>query len=171
LEKEWLSKDDYMAELVQKYADTVLRIALTYLKNIADAQDVCQDVYVKIFKYDNGFNDMEHEKAWIIRVTINTCKDVLRNPWRWRYLPINEAISYIQHEDNKEVVAVVLELARKYRMVIYLYYFENFSTAEIGKMLKINENTVRTQLKRARKLLQTKMIGGCEDEKIYRWNE
>jgi RNA polymerase sigma factor (sigma-70 family) len=91
---------------------------------------------------------------------------VLRNPWRWHFIPIVEEITYIQNQENKEIVSYVMKLARKYRIVIYLYYFESYSTAEIGGLLKIIENTVRTQLKRARMLLKTKLKGRYEDETI-----
>lgn len=164
VENELPSKDDYISELVHKYSDMVLRIALTYLKNTADAQDVCQDVYIKIFKQSKIFNDSEHEKSWIIRVTINTCKDAMRSRWRKRFSPLNEAFLLIKDEENKDVVSLVFELPKKYRIAIYLYYFENYSTSEIANLLDKKENTVRTQLKRARELLKTKMLGGFDYE-------
>lgn len=156
--------DNYISYIVNKYSDMVLRLALTYLKNISDAQDVCQNVFIKIFEQNKTFVDSEHEKAWIIRVTINSCKDILKSPWKKRFLSINEAILPIKDKENNEVVSKVLELPIKYRSIIYLYYFENYSTQEIAKLLNRNDATVRTQLNRARKLLKNKMIGGFEDE-------
>lgn len=159
-----LLRDDYISELVNKYSDMVLRLALTYLKNIYDAQDVCQNVFIKILKRNNTFVDSEHEKAWIIRVTINESKDFMRSPWKKRFCNMDDTILPIKDKGNKEVVSLVLELPVKYRSVIYLHYFENYSTSEIAKLLNRNESTVRTQIKRARELLKTKMIGGFEDE-------
>lgn len=156
--------DNYISYIVNKYSDMVLRLALTYLKNISDAQDVCQNVFIKIFEQNKTFVDSEHEKAWIIRVTINSCKDILKSPWKKRFSSINEAILPIKDKENNEVVSKVLELPIKYRSIIYLYYFENYSTQEIAKLLNRNDATVRTQLNRARKLLKNKMIGGFEDE-------
>lgn len=158
------NKDDYISKLVEKYSDIILRLALTYLKNISDAQDVCQNVFIKIFGKSKTFVDSEHEKAWIIRVTINECKDVMRSQWKKRFLPIDEIVLPIKDNENRKVVSLVLELPVKYRSVIYLYYFENYSTTEIAKLLHRNNSTVRTQLKRARGLLKTKMIGGFENE-------
>lgn len=160
-----LNKENYINKLVEDYTDMVLRIALTYLKNIYDAQDICQEVFIRIFQQDKTFLDSEHEKAWIIRVTINACKDAMKSQWKKRFFPSNEIVLPIKDNENKEVVSFVLELPLKYRSVIYLYYFENYSTAEIAKLLNRNEATVRTQLKRARDILKTKIIGGFEDEK------
>lgn len=161
---EILNIEHYISELVDKYSDMVLRLALTYLKNIYDAQDVCQEVFIKIFQQEKTFLDPEHEKAWIVRVTINTCKDVMKSQWKRRFLPSEEIVLPITDDENKEVVSFVLELPLKYRSVIYLHYFENYSTAEIAKLLNRNEATVRTQLKRARDILKTKITGGFEDE-------
>lgn len=156
--------DEYLTQLVQRYADMIMRIAFTYLKNNADAQDVCQEVFIKVVKLQKTFELAEHEKAWIIRVTINACKDMLRSPWKRFFSPIRDASIPIQHSDNREVVARVLELDQKYRIVIYLYYFEDYSTAEIAQLLNKNEGTVRTQLKRAREMLKGSMIGGVANE-------
>lgn len=160
MEIELLRTDDYISKLVQKYSDMVLRLALTYLKNIFDAQDVCQNVFIKIFEQSKTFVDSEHEKAWIIRVTINASKDLMRSQWKKRFFSIDEVVLPIKDKENKEAVSLVLELPVKYRSVIYLHYFENYSTSEIAKLLSRNEATIRTQLKRARELLKTKMIGG-----------
>ena len=161
---ESLCLDDNISELVQKYSDMVLRLALTYLKDISDAQDVCQIVFLKIFEQNKTFVDSDHEKAWIIRVTINACKDVLRSQWRKIFLPIEDVALPIIDKENREVVSFVLELPQKYRSVIYLHYFENYNTSEIAQLLNRNEATIRTQLKRARELLKTKIIGGFENE-------
>ncbi|WP_141505258.1 sigma-70 family RNA polymerase sigma factor [Paenibacillus luteus] len=157
------SNDDLTA-LVHRHADLMMRVAYTYLKNTADAQDVCQDVFIKLAKRSVVFSQAEHEKAWVIRVTINVCKDLLRSPWKKLFSPISESVRSIQNTSNQEVVACVLDLPAKYRIVIYLYYYEGYSTAEIAGLLKRNENTVRTQLKRARELLKACMIGGFVNE-------
>ncbi|MEV5029540.1 sigma-70 family RNA polymerase sigma factor [Paenibacillus sp. LPE1-1-1.1] len=149
---------------MNKYADMVLRLALTHLGNLADAQDVCQEVFIKLFKHQRPFNDAEHEKAWIIRVTINTCKDVIGSPWKKWFSPVEEITLPIEHTENMEVVSFVLKLPRKYRMVIYLYYYEGYKTAEIAELLNLKENTVRTQLKRAKELLKEKIMGGFDDD-------
>lgn len=164
MDEELLNSEDYISGLVYKYSDMVLRVALTYVKNISDAQDVCQNVFIKIFKQNKTFNDSEHEKAWIIRVTINESKDIMKSAWKKRFFSSDEIILPINNEENKEVVSMVLKLPLKYRSIIYLYYFENYSTCEIAELLNRNEATVRTQLKRARELLKSEMIGGYYNE-------
>ena len=150
MESNEMGTNEYLEILVNKYADMVLRLALTHLGNLADAQDVCQEVYIKLFKHQRPFNDAEHEKAWIIRVTINTCKDVIRSPWKKWFSPVEEIPLPIEHTESMKVVFFVLKLPRKYRMVIYLYYYESYKTAEIAEILNLKESTVRTHLKRAK---------------------
>lgn len=99
----------------------IMRIAFTYLKQHSDAQDVCQDVFVKFFKHAKIFEDAEHEKAWIIRITINTCKDILRSFWKKRFTPVEQVIQPITDPQDHEIVSMVLELPKKYRIVMYLY--------------------------------------------------
>lgn len=162
--KEISSRNDHLTMLVNKYCDMVLRLALTNLGNLADAQDVCQEVYIKLFMYQRPFNDAEHEKAWIIRVTINTCKDVIRSPWRKLFSSHKEVPLPNTHKESMQVVTFVLELPRKYRMVIHLYYYEGYKTSEISELLNLKESTVRTRLKRARGLLKEKIMGGFDDD-------
>jgi RNA polymerase sigma-70 factor (ECF subfamily) len=159
-----INRNEYLAILVNKYADKVLRLALSHLGNLADAQDVCQEVYIKIFKHQRHFNDAEHEKAWIIRVTINTCKDVIRSPWKKWFSPLTEVPLPNNDTASMEVVSIVLTLPRKYRTVIHLYYYEGYKTAEIAELLDIKESTIRTQLKRAKELLKAKITGGFDDD-------
>ncbi|MBO2942921.1 sigma-70 family RNA polymerase sigma factor [Paenibacillus sp. F411] len=159
-----LDKHEYITSIVNKYADMILRLALAHLGNLADAQDVCQEVYIKFFKHQRSFNDTEHEKAWIIRVTINACKDVIRSPWKKWFSPSEEVPLPNNHTENMEVVSLILMLPRKYRIVIHLYYYEGYKTAEIAELLNIKESTIRTQLKRAKELLKMKITGGFDDD-------
>jgi RNA polymerase sigma factor (sigma-70 family) len=164
LESNEIGKNEHLAILVSKYADMVLRLALTHLGNLADAQDVCQEVYIKLFKQQRPFNDAEHEKAWIIRVTINTCKDLIRSPWKKWFSHLDEVPLPNNNTESMEVVSFVLTLPRKYRMVIHLYYYEGYKTAEIAELLNRNEGTIRTQLKRAKELLKVKMMGDLDND-------
>lgn len=164
MESNEMGTNEHLEILVNKYADMVLRLALTHLGNLADAQDVCQEVCIKLFKHQRLFNDAEHEKAWIIRVTINTCKNVINSPWKKWFSPVEKIPLPTEHTESMEVVSFVLKLSRKYRMVIYLYYYEGYKTAEIAELLNLKENTVRTQLKRAKKLLKEKIMGGFDDD-------
>ncbi|WP_342439870.1 sigma-70 family RNA polymerase sigma factor [Paenibacillus sp. FSL L8-0436] len=163
MEKQLPCTEKYITEMVRKHSDMVLRLALAYVRNMADAQDICQDVFIRLFQHHPEFADQDHERAWMIRVTINRCKDMLRSPWK-RYISALERPELpIPVAEEREVVSAVLKLPVKYRIVIHLYYFENYSTAEIAAMLQYKEGTVRTQLKRARERLKA-VMGGMEDE-------
>ena len=149
---------------VHEYADRILRLAFIRLGIAADAQDVCQEVLIRLFNYRNTFNDAEHEKAWIIRVTLNACRDVRRSRWKKRFLQFAEVPRPEAPVPDSEILSQVLALPPKYRIVIHLHYYEGYRTAEIAELLDLNENTVRTRLKRGREHLKTYLTGGIDDE-------
>jgi RNA polymerase sigma-70 factor (ECF subfamily) len=145
---------------IEKYADPVRRICFVYLKNYHDTEDVFQDVFLKYVLHDAEFQSDDHEKAWIIRVAINACKDTLRSFFRKKVTSIEELITEPSFVDDKrEVLDAVLRLPPKYKDVIYLFYFEGYSVLEIATMLKKNENTIYTWLSRARTQLRTSLGG------------
>ncbi|NLL63345.1 MAG: sigma-70 family RNA polymerase sigma factor [Ruminococcaceae bacterium] len=146
---------------VYLYADTVRRICMVYLKNYADTEDIFQTVFMKYLLSSAVFENDEHEKAWFIRVTINACKDLLKDFFRKNTVPLDEIIpiSTEMSEDNREVLEAVLKLPAKYKEVVYLHYYEGYSCVEIGKMLNKNVNTIYTLLNRAREMLREKLGG------------
>lgn len=146
---------------IEKYADTVKRICILHLKNTSDAEDIFQDVFLKYALSQIVFENDSHEKAWIIRVTVNACKDLLKSFFRSKTVSIDELISLPapQKEDNSHVFQAVLSLPKKYKDVIYLHYYEGYNANEIGKILDKNENTVYSLLSRGRKILQEKLGG------------
>ncbi|MCL1903637.1 MAG: RNA polymerase sigma factor [Oscillospiraceae bacterium] len=150
---------DILTESVIAYRDTVLRVALGYMKNIHDAEDIAQNVFMKLYNCEKSFPSKEAEKAWLIRVTINEAKNVLGSAWFRNRGNMNErdegliAPGYM-NPDDLNVYDYVKTLNPKYRTVIYLYYYEGYSTKEISSILKISQSTVTTQLKRARKQLK-----------------
>ena len=163
-------------EAMRKYANMVMRVALNYCRNKYDAEDITQNVFCKLVKIasdtkskSNGvleFNDEEHLKRWLIRVTINECHTLFVTPWHKRtsYLEdenIQEKV--YRQEEKSELYEVVMSLPRKYRMVIYLYYYEEYSTKEIGEILDIKEATVRAQLMRGREKIKRKL----KEDELY----
>ena len=121
-----------------------------------------QTVFLKYVLHSGAFENEEHEKAWIIRVTINACRDLLRNFFRSRTSSLEDWQEKAgeEKEDYSEVVEAVQSLPPKYRDVVYLYYYEEYDAAEIGRILHKNVNTVYTLLARARKMLKTRLTGG-----------
>lgn len=156
-------KKQMVSNALDEYCDTVFRVALIHLKSYADAEDAVQEVFLKLYHTDTTFNDTEHVKAWLLRVTINYCNSILRSSWHRRVFAADEVLTSVEDEYKRGIVSSVLELPVKYRDVIYLYYYEGYSTAEISALMKVKEPTVRTRLVRGRALLKTQ-LGGIEDE-------
>lgn len=148
---------------IELYADTVRRICLIHLKNHADTEDIFQNVFLKYLLSSTPFENEEHEKAWFIRVTINSCKDLLKSFFRNHTVSIEELTDQPASltSDNTEVLEAVLSLPAKYRDVVYLHYYEGYTAIEIGRILKKNTNTIYTLLTRSKKLLKEK-LGGDE---------
>lgn len=150
---------------VEKYADMIRRICMLHLKNYEDTQDIFQNVFLKYALSSVAFEGEEHEKAWLIRVATNACKDLLRDFFRKNTVPLERISEYGEEEktENWEVLEAVLSLPSKYKNVVYLHYYEGYTAGEISKILGKNVNTVYTYLNRARKLLAEK-LGGDRSE-------
>lgn len=144
--------------VVEAYSDMLLRVALHYTKNQSDAEDAVQTVFLKLLKIAPTFASEEHEKAWLIRVTANQCKDLLRSAWK-RKTGALEDVHAAPQEKGFEVLSVVRELPEKYRDTVYLYYYEGYSTAEIAGMLGVAPGTIESRLHRARARLRGLMEG------------
>lgn len=146
--------------IVEEYADTITRICYSYGKNYDDTQDIMQNVFLKLMRANPKFDSKEHEKAWIIRVTINECKDFLKNIFR-RHASLEEIqeIPIEEEEDLSYIREAVLKLPDKYKSVIYLFYYEGYTAVEIAGILQKKENTIYTWMNRARQMLK-EMVGG-----------
>ncbi|MCR4795258.1 MULTISPECIES: RNA polymerase sigma factor [Ruminococcus] len=146
-----------MAELYDKYKNTVYRMAFAYCKNKADAEDIMQEAFIRLFTADVIFEDESKEKSWLLKVTVNKCMDMFRS-LRYKYLlnsvPLEEANLTYETPEESEVYHAVMSLSTKYRLVIHLYYYEDYSIKEIGQITGKNESAVQTQLYRARKKLK-----------------
>ena len=142
--------------VIDQYADTVKRFCMLHLHNAADTEDIFQTVFLKYLHYDGEFENAEHEKAWFIRVTVNACKDLQRSFFRSRTVALDciEEQTSIMHEDHREVLEAVLQLPLKYRKVIYLHFYEDYTIPQIADILGKNQNTVYTHLNRAKALLR-----------------
>jgi RNA polymerase sigma-70 factor (ECF subfamily) len=143
-----------LSESVITYRDTVYRVALGYVRNSHDADDVTQNVFMKLYRHDKGFVSNEAEKAWLIRVTINESKDLLKSVWNRNRGELDDSLVAPVYDDSG-IYDYVARLKPKYRTVIYLHYYEGYSTKEISSLLKIPQSTVTTHLNRARKQLKT----------------
>lgn len=159
-----MRSEEEAARAIERYGDMVRRLCLVHLKNPADTEDIFQNVFLKYVLSPVVFESPEHEKAWLIRVTINACKDLVKSFFRSRTVPLEELLDQPAplSEEHKEVLEAVLALPPKYRDAVYLHYYEGYTAAEIGKLLGKNTNTVYTLLTRAREQLR-KTLGGDRD--------
>ena len=168
-----MNNKEKLESLIELYGNDVLRIATLYMQNPSTAEDIFQDVFIKVSKYLSSFHGKSSEKTWIIKITINTCKDYLKSAWRKKVVSIenfNDTIenasfdeNIIDSENASMVLNEILLLPTKYKDVLILYYYKDFSTVEISSVLNIPEATVRTRMKRAREMLKEKLKIILED--------
>lgn len=151
---------------MEKYGDMVYRIAVNQMKSRTDADDIFQEVFIKWMQHRNQMKNPEHEKAWLIRVTLNQCKSALASTWNkkkaeWSEEVENTMVYEDKIEEESELDQVLEKLPERYRAVIHLFYYEELSILEISNVLQEKESTVRTRLTRARRKLKS-MLKGVE---------
>ena len=161
--------------LMRQYGTLVMRQAYFYLKDRHKAEDVCQEVFLRMYKKQPQLPDEQSEKAYLLRVTINLCKDVLKSAWHRKVSPMIEGYDAphpqggpeadaVQNEEKQLLYRSVLELPDIYKDVVLLFYYHDLPTGQIAKILGIPEVTVRTRLMRARNRLETALKGRIKDE-------
>ncbi|MGY4795569.1 RNA polymerase sigma factor [Lysinibacillus fusiformis] len=148
-------------EIVQTYSDTLIRIAVQQTKNMAEAEDIVQEVYLTLMRQKKPFSHEAHLKAWLIKVTFNKCKDYFKSSRVKKTVPITEEMTFIAKEEQM-VLTEIFELPPEERVIVYLHYYEGYTTAEIAHLLEINVNTVGSKLRRARMKLKTILEEGSK---------
>lgn len=147
----------YFREIFNKYSRLVYSVAYSYMKNSADANDVMQEAFLKYYSSMDALSDEPHIKPWLITVTANICKNNLRSSWFTRTVLTEDCAELTYDQDfgeESDLFRAVMKLPEKERIPIHLFYYEGCSTAEISKMLKIKESTIRVRMMRARKKLR-----------------
>ena len=140
------------------YGKAVYRLAMVYLGRHADAEDVTQEVFVRLLSRAPAFSDGEHEKRWLLRVTANLCRDQLRGFWRRRVTGLEDTLPAAPPQE-REALAAVMALPERYKLPIHLHYYEGYSVAEVGEILKLGQSAVKMRLKRGRELLKMELEG------------
>ena len=147
--------DEQFEQAARTYGDMVYRVACHALKNRADAEDIMQTVLLRLYEHKGEFAGEAHLKHWLLRVAVNESRKVLRTPWRRRSVPLEEWDGPApEREEAGEVLRGVMALEAKYRLVVYLYYFEGCSVRETAEALGTKQSTVQTRLQRAREKLR-----------------
>lgn len=149
---------------IEQYSDMILRLCTVYLKNSTDAEDILQTVFLKYALCEKAFESAEHEKAWLIRVTVNACKDWVKSFFHSRTISLEELRDYAPEATGQQyaVMEAMWSLPKQYRDVIYLHYYEGYTAPEIAGILKRNPNTVYTHLQKGKELLR-EALGGVRN--------
>ncbi len=160
--------DEAFAQAARTYGDTVYRVAYHALNNPADAEDVAQTVLLRLYEHKKEFESEEHMKHWLLRVAVNESRRQLRSFWRRTSVPLEEWRETAAPEDpaKAEVLEAVMALEPKYRLAVYLYYYEGLSVAEAAAAMRANPSTVQTWLLRARERLR-KSLTEEKEESVY----
>ena len=154
------TEEDYI-NVVEKFSNMIYRIAYQNVLNVSDAEDIVQDVFIKLLKHrDKNFENKEHLKAWLIKVVINQCRDYQRLFARRKEVSMDN-IPYGLEENEFLLLVEISRLPVDEKNIIFLYYYEGYKIKEISKILNKNQNTVNSKLIRARKKLKTLI---CEED-------
>lgn len=148
--------DEDIEETINTYADSLYRICITMLKNPADAEDVVQETFIKYYQTEKQFDSPEHKKAWLITVTVNQCKNIISFFKRHPKESIDDSQKYIissEINEDSDILDALLKLNKKYRIVLTLYYVEEYKVREIVQILGLHESTVKRRLQTGRKHL------------------
>lgn len=147
---------EHVVELYDRHSDALYRLCYFYTGNGPDAADAMQNTLVKLMEYEGEFDSAYHEKCWLMKVAANECRDILKHWWR-RTVPYEtlgefEAQKQVYAEDS--ILSEVMKLPAKYRVVLYMHYYEGYSLVELSRLMKTNESTLRSRLMRGRKMLR-----------------
>ncbi|MBR3342913.1 MAG: RNA polymerase sigma factor [Solobacterium sp.] len=165
--KETLRRTDKeITEIYMRNRQTVYRVCYAYMKNPADTEDAVQDTFVQMIRKGPVFENEEHEKAWLIRTAENVCRNVLRYWWR-RHEDIDDHydLQSPDHSEADSLMQTVMALPDKYKTVVYLYYYEGYSSAEIAGMLGRPQSTIRNYMTEARRLLKERSGDDFDEER------
>lgn len=149
-----LTEREY-TEAAERYLDMIYRIALNWFRHPADAEDASQNVMLRLWRTETDFSGEEHLKRWLVKVTVNECKRISLHPWRTRRASLEECAGpVIDDREKRELYEAVMDLPGKYRVPLYLYYYEGYAVSEVGELLGLKSSTVQTRLARGREKLK-----------------
>ncbi len=151
--------EQQFTDAAQRYLDMVYRVALNWFRNPADAEDAAQNAMLRLWQTDTDFRgEDDYLRHWLVRVTLNECKRLSGHPWRKRTVSLEECPEPVFSDPARQTLfQEVMELPAKYRVPLYLYYYEGYRVDEVGKLLGLKPSTVQTRLARARAKLKTQL--------------
>lgn len=152
--------------LAEQYRDRLFAAAFQVCGNAADAEDAAQEALLRYHLSDKEFENQEHIRAWLLRVAVNWAKNISRSFWRRNTLPLEEYMETLTFDcqESREIFREVMALPEKYRLVIHLYYYEDYSVQEIGRILGISVSNVKVRLSRGRQMLKATLQEVWDDD-------
>ena len=158
--------NDEYTRIFNLFKNDVYRLAFSYTKNYFETEDIVQSVFIKLYKNFYKFEDDVSIKKWLTRVTINECKTLFLSSWKRKMFPITDKEEKIAIDQQKEsnLIDSLFQLPKKYRIVLFLFYYEDYKIKEIAEILNIKESTIKTRLNRGRSLLKDILKGGIQNE-------
>ncbi len=153
-------------ELFEKYQNNLYAVAFNVCKNAEDAEDVVQDTFIQYYSFKKQFDNEQHIRAWLIRVAINKAKNMNRTFWRKNKMSLEDYMETLTFEtpESSELFEAAISLPEKYRIVVHLFYYEDYTVHEIAEILKLSESNVKVRLSRARSLLREKLQEEWEND-------
>lgn len=157
--------EDY-TRIFNLFKNDVYRLAFSYTKNYFDSDDIVQSVFIKLYNNFDKFEDDIGIKKWLTKVTINECKTLFLSAWKRKIFPITdkEENMAIDIKKDSSLIDSFFQLPKKYRIVLFLFYYEDYKIKEIAEMLKVKEATIKTRISRGRSLLKNVLKGGIQNE-------
>ena len=151
-------KEQEFTKVYEEFVDDIFRLCYSFMKNQMDAEDAVQETFLKYFHSDKKFENVEHQKAWLIVTASNHCKDLLKQRWR-KAKDLDDYKDIVGEEKVMvdEMMELVMKLPEKYKTAVYLYYYEGYDSREIAHLLHKPDSTIRTYLQKARKLLRQEL--------------
>jgi RNA polymerase sigma-70 factor (ECF subfamily) len=166
-----MDREQRLAEWIEEYSDSILRTCFLYLSDLGQAEDAMQDTWIKAWKHMSDYDQKGYtnEKAWLLRIAINTCKDYRRSAWFWhmdRKRALDELppqLVAVEPEDHT-LTLIIMDLPDRYKQVLLLYYFQGLTMQETARALGTSQSTVQRRLKKAEELLKVSLEGGAAYE-------
>ena len=158
--------DEEYIRIFTLFKNDIYRLAYSYTKNYSDTDDIVQSVFIKLYKNFDKFADDTSIKKWLTKVTINECRTLFLSAWKRKVFPITDKEENIVEEkkDDSSLIDSLMQLPKKYRIVLFLFYYEDYKIKEISEILNLNESTIKTRLSRAKSLLKDVFKGGIANE-------
>ena len=147
--------DELFVDVYEKYKNSIYSVIFNYVRHYADASDLTQETFIKLYSCGKEFESGEHIKAWLIRVAVNLCKNHIRDTKRRAYTELDDNIPAPEKPDDYYVLDAVLALPEKYRIPIHLFFYEGYSVKQIAAVLSMKESTVKTRLNRGKEKLKS----------------